>query len=122
MGGAGVPQGMEGVSGVSHACAVQAWAPRRRPRLGEMAAPMEAERVGAIFEELLEAPPKYASPYDAMERASGSDVPMAIQCGWDGQREAVEERWREQQRVLRQLLLGLQSIGYSAGRSKGREG
>eukprot|EP00892_Ulva_mutabilis_P004225 jgi/Ulvmu1/2174/UM013_0019.1 len=93
------------------------WGMRRRPRVPELPPPMPAERIQDMLGAFLRAPCRYPSPYDALERADG--VPgVGLGSLPAGEREAVEETWREQQRVVQQLLLGMQGIGVAPARSR----
>lgn len=83
-----------------------------------MADPLLRAEVDALVDKYLRAPCKYASPYDHLERMPGWDVPAEVQEHWGAEQEAVEERWRGHERVVKQLMLGMQGIGYATARSR----
>lgn len=83
-----------------------------------MAEPLPRDEVDALVDTYLRARCRYTSPYDDLERAAGCDVPSGIQEHWGAEHQAVEERWRGQERVMKQLMLGMQGLGYATARSR----
>lgn len=97
---------------------VQAVDARRKARPGPMADPLPEAQVHAIVDSFLQAPCRYPSPYDALECAPGAAVPAAVREQWDGAREGAEQRWRGHEAAVKQLLLGMQGLGYATARVK----